>query len=80
MLTKTTITISAFLLIGFASAAFANVVPENKIGDRYPLLELTAQSATSASAFASSAVQPSKKPFTAAERVQFDRASRSQSY
>lgn len=79
MLTKTKIALSALLVVGFASAAFANEVPENKIGDRYPLLEQAAQQPAGASAFASAAVRHSVKPFTAAERALFERASRSQS-
>ena len=39
MFTKRTITLAALLIAGVSSAAFAYEDPENKIGDRYPLLE-----------------------------------------
>ena len=39
MFTKRTITLAALLIAGATTAAFAYEAPENKIGDRYPLLE-----------------------------------------
>lgn len=39
MLNKTMIAITAALILGSASTAFSNEDPENRIGDRYPLLE-----------------------------------------
>ena len=39
MITKSIIALSALLVMGTASVAFADEDPENKIGDRYPLLE-----------------------------------------
>lgn len=41
MLNKTMIALSATLVLGAASSAFAYDAPEHKIGDRYPLLEQT---------------------------------------
>ena len=75
MLAKTKITLSTLLVVGFASAALANEPVENKIGDRYPLLEQTYQQSAGASAFASAAVRNPVKGFTATERAQFKRAS-----
>jgi len=43
MLTKTVTALSALLVLGVASAAFAADNPENKIGDRFPILAQTAQ-------------------------------------
>ena len=80
MLTKTKIALSTLLVIGFASAALANGTPENKIGDRYPLLEQTAQQPAGASAFAYATVKRPAKGFTAEERVLFDRATASQAW
>ena len=76
MLTKTKIARSTFLVAGFASAALAGETPENKIGDRYPLLEqpLTVRQPAGASAFASAAVPHPAKPFTAADKTLFERA------
>ena len=39
MFNKTMITLTAAIVLGSASAAFAYESPENKIGDRYPFLE-----------------------------------------
>jgi len=75
MLTKTKIALSALLVVGFASAALANEPVENRIGDRYPLLEQTYQQSVGADAFASAAVRRPVKSFSAAERALFDRAS-----
>ncbi len=72
MLTKTKIALSTLLVTDFSSAALAE---ESKIGDRYPLLEQTVQQLAGASAFASAAVRHPVKPFTAAERALFERAS-----
>ena len=75
MLTKTTIALSTLLVVGFASAALAGEVAENKIGDRYPLLEQTYQlQPAGASAFASAVVVRPVKAFTAAEQALFARA------
>ncbi len=73
MLTKTKIALSTLLIVGFASAALAGEVAENKIGDRYPFLEQTYQQPAGALAFASAAVQRSVKPYTAQEKALFDR-------
>ena len=51
MLNKTMIVLSAAVVLGSASAAFAYEAPENKIGDRYPFLEQVYQP-ISASKFA----------------------------
>lgn len=81
MLTKSKIALSALLVVGFASAALAGETPENRIGDRYPLLEQTyQQQPTGASAFASAVVRYPVNGFTAAERALFQRASRAQSF
>ena len=40
MLNRTTIALTAAVALGFAAAAFAYEEPENRIGDRYPFLEL----------------------------------------
>ena len=45
MLNKTMIALTATVVLSFASSAFAYEDPENRIGDRYPLLEPTAASA-----------------------------------
>ncbi len=74
MLTKTKIALSTLLVVGFAAAALAGEVPENKIGDRYPALEQAAQQSNGASAFASAVVVRPVKAFTAAEQTLFDRA------
>jgi hypothetical protein len=74
MLTKTKIALSAFLVVGFASAALANIAPENKIGDRYPLLEQAVQQQPAAAAFAYAGTSYSAKPFTIEERSLFARA------
>ena len=55
MLSKTKIVLSTLLVVGFASTALANEVPESKLGDRYPLIEQTYQQSAGASAFASAA-------------------------
>jgi len=39
MITKSIIALSALLVMSSASIAFTDEEPENKIGDRYPLLE-----------------------------------------
>ncbi len=39
MFTKSVLTLAALLLAGVTTAAFADEVQENKIGDRYPFLE-----------------------------------------
>ena len=78
MLTKTKIALSTLLVVGFASAALAQEVPENKIGDRYPFLAQTAQQETAQSAFAYAAVRHSVKPFTVKEKALFDRADEAQ--
>jgi hypothetical protein len=41
MLNKIITTLSAVVIIGSATAAFAGEVPEHKLGDRYPFLEQT---------------------------------------
>ncbi len=73
MLTKSKIALSTLLVVGFASAALAAEVPENKIGDRYPFLEQTVQQPAGASAYASADVQRPIKPYTAEEKARFDR-------
>lgn len=74
MLTKTKIALSALLIAGFASAALANVAPENKIGDRYPLLQQAVQQQPAAAAFAFAGAGHSAKPYTTEEQSLFARA------
>ena len=73
MLTKTKISLSALIIVGFASAALADEPVENRIGDKYPLLEKIVQpfADTANSAFAD-ARRP-VKPYTAQEKAVFDR-------
>lgn len=71
MLIKTKITFASLLIIGFASAAMAE---NSNIGDRYPLLEQSAQqSGTFAYAFATE--QRQVKRYTAGDRAMVDRVS-----
>jgi hypothetical protein len=74
MLIKTKIALSALLVVGFASAALANLAPENKIGDRYPLLEQAVQTQPAAAAFAYAAAGHSAKLYTTEEQSLFSRA------
>lgn len=73
MLTKTKIGLSALIIVGFASAALANDPVENKIGDKYPLLEKIVQplADTADSAFAD-ARRP-VKPYSVQEKASFNR-------
>jgi hypothetical protein len=41
MITKSTLALSALLVVSASASAFAYEAPENKIGDRYPSLEQT---------------------------------------
>ena len=73
MLTKTKIALSAFLVVGLASAALASEDPAGKIGDRYPLLEQAVQQQPAAAAFAYAAAGHSTKLYTAEEQSLFSR-------
>jgi len=74
MLTKTMIALSTVLVLGAASAAFANEDPENMIGDRYPALEQAAkQSVPTATTTEFSAVRRHVKSLSAAEKAWLDR-------
>lgn len=70
MLTKTKIVLSALLVAGFASAAMASDSSEVTNNQAYPFVAQTA----GASAYAFAGTNGIVKPFTAAERAQFDRA------
>ncbi len=59
-------------IVGLASVASADEVPENKIGDRYPWLEVRIQPAPTAFAYA--AVGQPLKRFTTEEQAVFTRA------
>ena len=74
MLTKTMIALSAVLVLGTTSASFADEGSEIGINQTYPFLQnAERQNARTATEF--SAVRRSVKPFTAAERAWFNRAS-----
>jgi hypothetical protein len=73
MLNKTKIALSALLVVGFASAALAGEPIENRLGDRYPLLEQIYQSQAGSAAYASTTHEHSPKPYSAEEKVRFDR-------
>jgi hypothetical protein len=73
MLTKTKIALSALLVVGFASAALANEPVENRIGDKYPLLEQAYQQQDGTSAYAMATAQHSVKPYTVQEKALLDR-------
>lgn len=72
MLTKSRIALSALLAVSFASAALAGEPVENRIGDRFPVLEQTIQP-RGADAYAAATHRGPLKPFTAQEKAQFDR-------
>lgn len=74
MLTKTKIVLSALLVAGFASAAMASDASESQGRQTYTFVAQTAPSAA-ASAYAYAPANGAVKSFTAAEQVQFDRAS-----
>jgi hypothetical protein len=50
MLSKSIIALSAMLVVGAASSALADEVPENRIADRYPFLEQMSRSASTTAA------------------------------
>jgi hypothetical protein len=74
MLTKTKIVLSVLLVAGFASAAVASDSSEVQSRQAYPFLE-RAMRPVNTSAYAYAPAKRTVKPFTAAERAQFDRAS-----
>lgn len=71
-MTKTKLALSAFLVVGLASAALAET-PEGKIGDRYPFLEQAVQQPVAATAYASVRHPVQRLTFTAAESALFAR-------
>lgn len=75
MLTKTKIALSALLVAGFASAAFASGTNGYAVGDTW--IEPAVQQSAGAAAFASAVTGHPMKAFTAQEKALFDRTSAS---
>lgn len=73
MLTKTTIALATFLVIGFGATALA-AGPDGYYADG-TWIRPAASQATDAYAFAGTIVPQTVKPFTAAERALFERVS-----
>ena len=73
MLTKTKLVLAGVLVLGLASAAVAQEAV-NQSSNQYPSIARNVQQESAASAYAYAPVRHSVKPFSAAERELFKRA------